>query len=159
MWNCLCDCGNIIPVPIKRLQRGATNDCGCVRADKLERLRLEKIARNPNKGRSGTPEHDLWSAAKERATKFDLPFNIVLDDIVIPEYCPILGIKLQRGKGKQHGPSPSLDRVFPELGYVKGNIAVISHRANSLKQNATIENLESLLAYMKSFKQGELNNE
>jgi hypothetical protein len=44
----------------------------------------------------------------------------------------------------------SLDRIVPELGYVKGNIAVISNRANSLKSNATLEELERLCAWLKS---------
>ena len=44
--------------------------------------------------------------------------------------------------------SPSVDRVVPSLGYVKGNVHVISHRANSMKSDATIENVRALLAYM-----------
>ena len=43
----------------------------------------------------------------------------------------------------------SLDCIIPELGYVPGNVAVISRRANTIKNDATIEELELVLAYMK----------
>lgn len=44
--------------------------------------------------------------------------------------------------------SPSLDRIKPELGYVKGNIRVISFKANSIKNDASIEELRQILQYM-----------
>lgn len=49
----------------------------------------------------------------------------------------------------QHS-SPSIDRIIPELGYVRGNIAVISMRANKLKSDATSEELERISAWMRS---------
>ncbi len=42
----------------------------------------------------------------------------------------------------------TLDRVVPSLGYVKGNVRVISFRANRLKNNATIDEIRAILAYM-----------
>lgn len=51
---------------------------------------------------------------------------------MIPETCPVLGIPLTIG-GKRSPSSPSLDRIDPALGYVPGNIRVISDRANRLK--------------------------
>jgi len=54
--------------------------------------------------------------------------------VVVPEFCPVLGIKIvpgRQGKGKAtEDNSPSLDKFIPEKGYVPGNIAVISWRAN-----------------------------
>lgn len=73
--------------------------------------------------------------AKERAKRSNLPFEITKRDIVWPECCPVLGIPLNY-LGGSIGPasdSPSLDRVDPRLGYVKGNVMVISVRANRLK--------------------------
>jgi hypothetical protein len=80
--------------------------------------------------------------AKKRAKKKGLPFDIELDDIIIPDICPLLGIRLAKAEGGAPAPhSPSLDRIIPELGYVRGNIQVLSYLANSMKQNATTEQL------------------
>lgn len=58
---------------------------------------------------------------------------------------------LRRHNGTGPAPdSPSLDRVIPELGYVPGNVIVISWRANNLKRDATIEELEAVIAYMRA---------
>lgn len=92
----------------------------------------------------------MWFAAKTRATKKKLPFDIEVSDIVIPTLCPVLGIELHRiksGRGVGQNPaSPSLDRIIPHLGYVKGNVRVISFRANVLKNDASVEELEKILA-------------
>ena len=69
-----------------------------------------------------------------------LPFTIALSDIVIPKCCPVLGMSLKSrfGTGKKPGRnSPSLDRVNPQKGYVKGNVIVVSFFANQIKTNAT----------------------
>lgn len=98
------------------------------------------------------PIRGMLSTAKVRAKKAGVPFCLVEKDIVIPTHCPILGIPLFRGKGKAgtRGNSPSIDRMVPKLGYVKGNVYMISHRANALKSDATIEQIEALLSYMRN---------
>lgn len=80
----------------------------------------------------------LW-AAKKRAKAKGLPFNLDRADIIIPEYCPYLKIKLEGcvPRGSLRRQVASLDRIIPELGYVKGNIQVISHLANTMKNDAT----------------------
>lgn len=97
------------------------------------------------------PRKRMFNAAKGRAKKQNLPFTITLDDVFIPTHCPILGIPLEVSLGSPKDNAPSLDKVIPELGYIPGNISVISYRANTLKNNASIEELESIVAYMKSF--------
>lgn len=96
-----------------------------------------------------SPETILLGLARSRALKKGLPFDLTEEDVLIPNFCPVLGIPLVRGSGLGgHRPgSPSLDRIRPELGYVKGNVIVISHRANSLKRDATIDELQSLAAF------------
>lgn len=86
-------------------------------------------------------------SAKRRALSQGIPFDIDYTDISIPEYCPLLGIKLNKhvGEGKLHDDSPSLDKIIPELGYTKGNVWIISNKANRMKSNATIEELELLV--------------
>lgn len=87
----------------------------------------------------------MLNAARERAKKSGHACTITVDDISIPEFCPLLGIKLERNKGGHVRPSsPSLDKIKPELGYVPGNVWVISHRANMLKSDATVQELQML---------------
>jgi hypothetical protein len=96
-------------------------------------------------------EQQIFNSATARAKKKKIPMNITIDDIVVPEYCPVLNIKLERGIGKAQYNSPSLDRIIPELGYVKGNIMIISHKANTIKNNSTIKEVEQVLIYMKTY--------
>ena len=94
----------------------------------------------------------LYNAAKRRARNKNLEFSIVLDDIIIPEYCPILNIKLQPnqdGTKTQSRSSPSLDRIDNTKGYTKENIQVISSQANIMKSNATKEDLLLFASWIK----------
>jgi hypothetical protein len=75
--------------------------------------------------------------AKKRALKKGLEFSIKPKDIHIPKKCPILKVPLICSTRY----SPSIDRIYPDKGYVKGNIAVISALANSMKANATPQEL------------------
>lgn len=95
------------------------------------------------------PRRTLLLGARQRARKFGVLFRIILSDITIPDACPVLGIKLIPGIGAMHDGSPTLDRIIPDLGYVLGNIQVISLKANRIKNNASIEELEKVLAYVK----------
>lgn len=96
----------------------------------------------------------IFRRAKTRAKKNNIPFNIEVSDVLIPKYCPVLGLELKStlGTGKGHyGPndnSPSIDRINPDLGYVKGNVRIISHRANTIKNDATIDELKKVIAYI-----------
>jgi predicted nucleic acid-binding Zn ribbon protein len=87
-----------------------------------------------------------------KCKKFNIPFNLELSDISVPETCPVLGIKLVWNYGKGagfHDNSPSIDRIDPNGGYVKGNVRIISARANLLKNNAYVEELELILEDLK----------
>jgi len=91
--------------------------------------------------------------AKHRAKRDDLPFNITEEDIKIPETCPVLNIPLRKSIGKQGGDdnSPTLDRVVGDLGYVKGNVYVISLRANKLKSDGNAWELMKVAEYAEDF--------
>ena len=110
------------------------------------------LLENDRKRRRENPEYFLWKAAKRRAKTKGLDFDIEVSDIIIPQLCPLLNIPIihQTGKGCRSPHSPSLDRIKNHLGYVKGNILVVSWRANFLKSDATIEELELLLTNLKS---------
>ena len=88
--------------------------------------------------------------ARRRATRNNLPFNIELSDIVIPLKCPALGIPLFVGAGFPTENSPSLDRMIPKLGYVKGNVVVVSHKANTMKNSGTLREMLMLVRFYSS---------
>jgi len=92
----------------------------------------------------------MLNAAKKRAESAGIPCTITIEDIVTPEICPVLGIPLQIGVRGFTDNSPTLDRLIPELGYVPGNIAVISLRANRIKNNATLSELELVTAWVRN---------
>lgn len=88
------------------------------------------------------PEKVILQSAKVRAKEKEFEFNIDLSDIIIPEFCPILNIKLNPGgTGIQTFDSPSIDRIDNSKGYIKGNIKIISLRANMMKNSASLEEL------------------
>lgn len=102
------------------------------------------------------PEKYLVIRARSRAKRKGVPFDLTPADVVIPERCPILGTPLKLGKaqfreGRFGGAedAPSLDRLDPARGYVPGNVAVISWRANRLKNNASLQELEAIVQWIR----------
>jgi hypothetical protein len=88
------------------------------------------------------PVRALLYAIKKRAKQKNLEFSLTPDDIVIPEFCPVLGIKLEVATKGFVNSSPSVDRIRSELGYVSGNVRVVSWRANKLRCDATSAELK-----------------
>ena len=97
-------------------------------------------------------EKTMLSYAKDRANKKGLEFNIEHTDIMIPSICPVLDIPIfYKRFGIVKGPcinSPSLDRIDNSKGYIKGNIQVISHLANTMKASASKEQLISFAKWI-----------
>lgn len=104
----------------------------------------EKTKEYTNRYRLKYPARRLLQVAKSRAKKRNIEFNITLEDIQLPTHCPILGIPLKchidQGAGGKDS-SYSLDRIDPKKGYIKENIQVISHKANSMKFTANKDEL------------------
>lgn len=97
-----------------------------------------------NHNQSNRPEYILWNSAKSRARSKNIPFNIEIDDITIPEYCPVFNVKMIQKTEY----APSIDRINSSKGYVKGNISIISLRANLLKNNATLDELKMIVKWL-----------
>jgi len=96
------------------------------------------------------PRRRMLQHIRARARQTNLPFSLTLDDIVIPEFCPVLGLKLTKNDRRgARETSPSVDRHRPALGYVPSNVTVISWRANRLRNDATLEELEKIVAYVR----------
>lgn len=119
---------------------------------KFRDLNPQKIKEKRLKDNSDV-ERRIFSRIKSKAKINNIPFDLERSDIIVPKFCPVLGIELIRragyGRG-YHDDSPSLDRIKPSLGYVKGNVRVISARANLLKNNATVDELSKVLEDLKS---------
>ncbi len=97
------------------------------------------------------PERYLWRTAKRRAKKFGREFTISQNDIKIPKFCPVLNIPLIiLNKGFPAHNSATLDRKDNLRGYTPDNIIVISFRANTLKKDATLEEITAIYKYMKT---------
>lgn len=139
-WLCTCDCGNDVVIRVGRLTKGKNPKC--------------KFCSLFKHGACYSHEYAMFQDAKSRAKRDGVPFNLDLVDIVIPGICPALGLELQkrmirtpsnttgvRTKYVLNEHSPSLDRIDPQLGYVKGNVWVISARANRIKNNSTPDEL------------------
>lgn len=91
----------------------------------------------------------LWSA-KSSARKRGMECSITVADIQVPEFCPILGIKLEFTPGTRTDATPSIDRIDSTLGYVPRNVHVVSWRANKIKQDATLDELRSWVRFLES---------
>jgi len=102
------------------------------------------------KNRKQYIRYQLWCEAKRRAKKKGRKFDLSPTEIpIIPEFCPVLGIPI-RTIGKLTDNSPTIDRIDNTKGYVKDNIRIISHRANRLKADATIEELKLIIKDLES---------
>jgi len=83
------------------------------------------------------------SRAKRRALNSGVPFNLTIEDLPpIPDICPALGVPFVRGEGRVVPESLTLDRIDPAMGYVRGNVMWLSHRANAMKQDASLKQLQ-----------------
>jgi len=107
--------------------------CSAVRAEKERMKRKENWKYKPTL--------HMLNNSKQRAKVVDLEHTLTIDDIVIPDYCPVLNIKLETGDRKNHENAPSIDRIDNNKGYIKSNIMIMSTRANKLKKDATIDEL------------------
>ena len=135
-----CDCGTEKMVRKSSImgKSAETVSCGC-------------YLREHGNGMRGVhdPRGYLLARARERAKQRGWEFSITKEDIVIPEKCPLLGITIiPKAKDRCH--SPSLDRIDSSRGYTPDNIQVVSSRANTLKNDATITELETLLTNWKN---------
>lgn len=88
---------------------------------------------------------------KYRCKKKGIPFDLTLEDLDIPDLCPVLGTEINYlgGRGLCIC-SPTIDRLIPDMGYVKENCRIVSYRANRIKSDATITELYAVIEYIRS---------
>lgn len=103
--------------------------------------KVKKIRRNSYRN---TPPHlKVFYQSRSRAKTRNIEFNIQPEDIIVPTICPYLKVPFIIGTKENYQYTHSLDRINNDKGYIKGNVEVISKKANSMKNNATNEELIS----------------
>lgn len=125
--------------------------------DKLRAYERNEFRKEKNrKWRATKKEQDpyrfIWYAARRRSKLNSIPFELTKQDVKdlypVDGRCPVFGIELVTNSKVTKDNSPSLDRIIPEKGYVKGNVIIISHKANRIKNNATVEELKKLVCFL-----------
>lgn len=97
----------------------------------------EHLAKKGAKRRIDKRAMCMVSAARIRAKKKGVPFNLTATDvdrfqeIIDAGKCELTGVTFTVISGKRSATSPSLDRIVPELGYVSGNVRVVCHAVNA----------------------------
>lgn len=150
-------CGHQKRLPIEAFGRhkGLCRPCNSAAAkkwrdDNPKRLLATRVAYRKS-AVYGSPRHirALVQQIKDRCKKRNIPFNLTVGDIKLPDVCPIFGFTLIRGFGDK---AVNVDRIEPHLGYVRGNIVCVSGFANRLKQNATLQQMEAVVKFYRRFK-------
>lgn len=114
------------------------------------KLSREEKNRRVNKfRRSWSHAKWLYHICRARARRVGTRWDLQISDIHVPYKCPVLGIKLVMNVGFGKNNSATVDRINPKKGYIKSNIAVISHMANRIKSNATSEEIKKTYQWLK----------
>ena len=116
---------------------------------KLRWKEREALAASKKRFNAHTWSKVAMVGIRGRAKNKGLEVNITHEDLAVPDICPVLGIPIILSKNAPRGNRPSVDRFDNSLGYAKGNVRVISSRANNLKNDATVDEIERILRYMK----------
>lgn len=129
-----------------------------VRNDRSGRLRpycyscVNVIARaRYSSYRQTEPFKHKCTRAKARAQSLKVPFDLT------PEYlesiwtgvCPVINTPISLLEQRDNEFAAELDRFIPSKGYIQGNVAFLSRRANRLKNNVTTKELQQLIDWMK----------
>ena len=117
-----------------------------------------KAYRKENKGvsqkwRDDNKDKLYFLSLKARAKRKGLEFHLDENDVLGVTVCPVFGFPLVRSLGRPSWNSPSLDRIDNTKGYVKGNIQIMSYLANSMKRDATDEQLVAFAYWILKEKQ------
>ena len=162
LWLCKCSCGSqkvILGDHLTRKDNKGILSCGCLQKEN----RIKHGAYLENADIRFHIKFSLLQSLKDRARRRGYESDLEINDMPeIPDVCPVFKIKFQlyrkwssgkgRGKGRnRHDNSPTIDRLNSNLPYLKkykGNLFVISWRANRLKSDGTLSEFKNLVEYM-----------
>lgn len=120
--------------------KGHRDVCKRCSKNRKQRERNERSWRDDAVGR-------MLMNSRQRAKKAGLEHTLTREDVIIPEFCPVLGIKLHTEDRKAKFAAPSIDRIDNNKGYTPDNTVVISVRANLLKKDATLTEMRALVKF------------
>jgi len=128
----------------------------CVKANNRlqhEAMRGDRLEYMSQRGKAARLKRGRWAAevlrgARKRAAKLGLEFDIRPEDLELPDVCPALGVPIIYDAPEPRANRPSLDRTDNSIGYVRGNVRVISFRANQIKNDATADELRRVAMYV-----------
>ena len=117
-------------------------DCSNSRVTKNRSIRLENDSVSYR-------INAMMNAAKHRSRKQGTPCDLDIQFMrsLYTPTCPALGIPLNWNSKKISRNSPTLDKFFPELGYTKANVRIISHKANSMKNDGDVQDILNLAVW------------
>ncbi len=87
------------------------------------------------------PALKAWRQAKNRSQRKGIEFDIEPSDLIVPDKCPLLEIELVAGVKGNYMNTYSIDRIDSSKGYIKGNVQILSMKANNMKSSANVEEL------------------
>jgi hypothetical protein len=155
VWKCICVCGKITSASSGSLLQGKVKSCGCLRIDMGAKKGFANKKHGGYSSLSSYADKVKYQALiniKERSRRRGYESDLELQDLPeLTNECPVLGLKYSRGSLKDKNFSPSVDRKNPNLPYLKkykDNLIFISHRANRIKSDATVEEVKKVLKYM-----------
>lgn len=97
-------------------------------------------------------EAQQYKLTQKKTNSRGVDFDITWADLDWPTVCPVLGIAIDyySESGKRNENSCSFDRIDNTKGYVKGNVRVMSWRANRIKNDGTAEEHRKIAEYIDS---------
>jgi hypothetical protein len=155
-WLCLCQCGKQKIILTSSLLQGKTKSCGCLHKETSQQsglLNRKHGGYSKNTSKDDQIKYQALVNIKERSRRHGYESDLSVEDLPeLTNTCPVLGISYQKGTLKNKDASPSIDRKNSNLPYLKkyaDNLVFISHKANRLKSNATAEDLEKIINYIR----------
>jgi hypothetical protein len=148
---CRCECGTERDVYDANLKNGTSKGCGCIdmSGDNNPMRRAVKKKHGENYVQKGTPWYRQAAGifARCRAGSIEIGFESICELAtyliqIAPERCPVFDVPFSRGEAGFSPFAPSADRKDNSKGYVRGNIQIMSFKANSMKANASAEEMK-----------------
>lgn len=133
---------------------GFTRVCKCCSKEK----RREYHARHRDRMNARIKEYrrttngklvTVLNHVRTKCKKFDIPFALDIIDLVFPTHCPVLGLELNFDCTSPN--CATIDRIRPELGYVRGNVVIVSMWANRIKSDASTAEIFKVAEFYKQF--------